>query len=167
MPPKKEEPAPPAAPKKRNSKKNGDAPDLNRDRDIERVKVEKEVLVPMSEEEFRRDSMKLAAAEVKLAQLKSDNRKVNEKFRAEKREQEKIIEPLSKAIDTKKTMRTVFVTEERIYSTMTIRWIDDKGTVIDEKAMPKEMLQRTIFDQAPSGSAVEAEEEEDDDDAAE
>ena len=150
-----------AAPKKR-SKKNGDSPELLRDRDIERVKVKKEVPMSANPDEAQRMSREHAKVTLELKAIEDEIAEFMSKKRKRRRELKKEDIRLATAIDNNVVMKTIECVEERIYATMTIRWVDEKGNVLDTKAMPPEMLQKTMFEAPPAGDGVEAEEEEDD-----
>lgn len=151
---KKKDAAPPEEKKGRSAKP--ETAEMLRSRDIQKIRVTKEIPVPMSEEEFTRDAMALAEAEQKLAEKKTAFNVVAEKYRADTKDLRKEVEKLYKAITSRRTMKSVEAIEERIFATLTIRWLDAKtGAVLDEKPMPPEMLQRDFVEESEAGERVD------------
>lgn len=149
--------------KKKGKSAAKETPELLRDRDIQRVKVEREVPVSVDRDETDRlahglsnVTLQIKAIDDEIAAFTSDKRK-------KRRELVKEQQRLANAVNTGKVMRVVDCVEERIFATMTIRVLGPKGELLEEKAMPAEMLQRDFVAEAEAGDRVDVD---DDDDAA-
>lgn len=151
-----------AAPKKKGSKKKPDAAELSRDSDIEKVRVEKEVPTSMNREEGDRLSHQLAAANLKIREIDEAVKAYAKAQRRERNGLVKDVHRLSSAIETGKMMKPLKCWMVKDYRTNTLRYVDDAGVeVAPSEAMPAEMRQRELFDEAPAGERVDVDEEED------
>lgn len=133
--------------------------ELASDRDVKRIRVEKDVPMSASTEEVQRMSLEHAKVTLKIQAINDEIAKYMSGHRKTLRDLRKEDLRLAQAINNNVVMKRVKCTEERIYTTMTIRWVDDNGTVLDTKPMPPEMVQKDWIDDLPDGERLEADEE--------
>lgn len=151
-----------AAPKKKGSKKKPDAAELSRDSDIEKVRVEKEVPTSMNREEGDRLSHQLADANIKIKAIEDEIAQFASDRRKKLRDLRKDVQRLASAVQSGKMMKPLKCWMVKDYRTNTLRYVDDNGVeVAPSEAMPAEMRQRELFDEAPAGERVDVDEEED------
>lgn len=151
---KKKDTAPEAAPKKGRSA-TPETPEMLRSRDIQKIRVTKEIRVPISVAELEKDGMRQAVVHRKIAALEKEIADFAAPKKAEIKKLQKEEDKLAENIETQSVLRAVNCTEHRIFATMTIRWIDEAGTVLDEQPMPPEMLQRDFVEEGEAGERVD------------
>lgn len=152
-----------ATPKeKAGSKKKATDEAVTRDSDIEKVRVEKEVPMPMSSEEFTRDAMALAGVQGKISELDTKFAEVATKHRKDTRELRKESVRLTSAINNRRVMKSITCIQIRDYALNQVRYVDPKDEtkeVLPSEPMPPAMKQRQLFDEAPAGERVDVEED--------
>lgn len=160
-----------ATPKKTKGPKGGKKAqaELAKSDDIERVRIEKEVLVPASPQEVgdlalehAQVTLKIKAINDEIAKYMTDKRKTLRDLRKDELR-------LATAVQSNTRLKRVACWEVRDYKLNQVRFEDDAGKEIaTAEVMSPEMRQRQLFGEGDGGGAkpvdVEEEEEEETDD---
>lgn len=137
-------------------KNDGVTEKMLRSRDIQKIRGTKEIRVPISVAELEKDGMRQATVHRKIAALEQEITDFAAPKKAEIKALRKEEDELAENIETRSVLRSVEVIEERIFATMTIRWVDPTtGAVLDTQPMPPEMLQRDFVEESEAGERVD------------
>lgn len=158
-----------ATPKKTKGAKGKKAQaELAKSDDIERVRIEKEVLVPASAEEVSELGLEHANVTLKIKAINDEIAEFSTSRRKKLRELRKDELRLANAVQSKTRLKRVKCFEVRDYKLNQVRFEDEHGTEIaPAEVMSPEMRQRQLFGEGDGASAkpvdVDEEEEETDD----